>query len=90
MAANVESRSQYDEERTTHGDLKPANFLSVRGALKLIDLGIAKVIQSDDTTNIYQESQIVTVNYMSPEAILDTGSGANGARVKIGRVNGEK
>lgn len=75
------------EARIVHGDLKPANFLFVRGALKLIDFGIAKAIQSDDTTNIYRESQIGTLNYMSPEAILDSGTGTNGARMKIGRAS---
>ena len=73
------------EERIIHSDLKPANFLFVRGALKLIDFGIAKAIANDDTTNIYRENHIGTLNYMSPESILDTGSGEDGARMRIGR-----
>jgi serine/threonine protein kinase len=40
----------------------------VKGHLKLIDFGIAKSI-SVDTTNIYRDSQIGTVNYMAPESI---------------------
>jgi serine/threonine-protein kinase TTK/MPS1 len=75
------------EERIIHSDLKPANFLFVRGALKLIDFGIAKAIANDDTTNIYRENHIGTLNYMSPESILDTGSGEDGARMRIGRAS---
>ncbi len=59
------------EERIVHSDLKPANFLFVKGVLKLIDFGIAKAI-SDDTTNIHRENQIGTLNYMCPEALIDT------------------
>eukprot|EP00937_MAST-01D_sp_MAST-1D-sp2_P005800 g5800.t1 len=67
------------EERVVHADLKPANFLFVNGALKLIDFGIAKSI-SDDTTNIYRESQVGTLNYMSPEALM-----RDDDSVKLGR-----
>jgi len=66
--------------------VQPANFLFVKGVLKLIDFGIAKAIQCDDTTNIYRESQVGTLNYMSPESILDSGTGKNGARMKCGKV----
>ena len=48
--------------------MKPANFVFVKGNLKLIDFGIAKTF-STDTTNIYRESQVGTINYMAPEAI---------------------
>lgn len=40
-----------------HSDLKPANFVVVKGKLKLIDFGIAKKV-SDDTTNIQRDVQV--------------------------------
>ena len=53
-----------------HGDLKPANFLFVKGTLKLIDFGIAKSINVDaNTTNIERTNQVGTLNYMCPESL---------------------
>lgn len=68
-----------------HTDLKPANFVLVKGNLKLIDFGIAKAIPND-TTNIARDSQIGTANYMSPEALSDSGLGQHGRLMKMGRA----
>ncbi|KAH9841518.1 kinase-like domain-containing protein [Rhodofomes roseus] len=69
------------EEKIVHSDLKPANFVLVKGQLKLIDFGIANAI-ANDTTNIQRDHQVGTVNYMSPEAIeLPEGM----RRLKVGR-----
>ncbi|KAI5121405.1 hypothetical protein M0805_003177 [Coniferiporia weirii] len=69
------------DEKIVHSDLKPANFVLVKGQLKLIDFGIANAI-ANDTTNIQRDHQIGTVNYMSPEAIeLPEGM----RRLKVGR-----
>ncbi|KAK1301375.1 Mitogen-activated protein kinase kinase kinase NPK1 [Acorus calamus] len=72
------------EERIVHSDLKPANFMLVKGSLKLIDFGIAKAIMSD-TTNIQRDSQVGTLNYMSPEAFMWNEHDANGNTIKCGR-----
>ncbi|KAI8916652.1 kinase-like domain-containing protein [Powellomyces hirtus] len=75
------------EENIIHSDLKPANFLLVEGALKLIDFGIAKSIPND-TTNIQRDHQTGTINYMAPEAIAfvdQSASGSNRQYLKLGR-----
>jgi serine/threonine-protein kinase TTK/MPS1 len=55
-----------------HSDLKPANFVVVKGRLKLIDFGIANAIQTDETVNVYRENQVGTPSYMSPESLMDS------------------
>ncbi|PVU89393.1 hypothetical protein BB559_005117 [Furculomyces boomerangus] len=72
------------DAKIVHSDLKPANFLLVKGNLKLIDFGIAKAI-GNDTTNIHRDQQIGTVNYMSPEALQDTSAGSGKRLMKLGR-----
>lgn len=56
------------QQNVVHTDLKPANFVLVKGRLKIIDFGIAKAV-ANDTVNIHRDQQIGTVNYMSPEAV---------------------
>lgn len=55
-----------------HSDLKPANFVLVKGRLKLIDFGIANAIQTDMTVNVHRETMAGTINYMSPESLMDS------------------
>lgn len=65
----LEAVQAVHDQQVVHTDLKPANFVLVKGKLKIIDFGIAKAI-ANDTVNIHRDTQIGTVNYMSPEAIL--------------------
>ena len=84
----VEAVGTIHLSKIVHSDLKPANFLFVEGALKLIDFGIAKQDTSkSDTTNIVRDHQVGTVNYMSPEAILNGQPSALGGPMKVGRAS---
>ncbi|TVU45476.1 hypothetical protein EJB05_04965 [Eragrostis curvula] len=80
----LEAVNTIHEERIVHSDLKPANFMLVRGSLKLIDFGIAKAIMND-TTNIQRDAQVGTLNYMSPEAFMCNDQDSGGNIIKCGR-----
>ncbi|KAI9740335.1 MAG: Dual-specificity kinase, spindle pole body (SPB) duplication and spindle checkpoint function [Cirrosporium novae-zelandiae] len=86
MLTCVKAIHEFD---VVHSDLKPANFVLVKGSLKLIDFGIANAIQ-DDTVNVHREQQVGTPNYMSPEALIDINAMAGhpssaGKLLKIGK-----
>ena len=87
----VEAVRTIHAEQIVHSDLKPANFLVVEGVLKLIDFGIARSFakaQQSDATNIVREHQVGTLNYMSPEAILNGQTCAlSAAPLKVGRAS---
>ena len=60
-----------------HRDLKPSNILVQRdsNAIKLIDFGIARAIQTDsDASRVTRQGQVMgTPEYMSPEQATDAG-----------------
>jgi len=58
----------HEQERIVHGDIKPHNFVSVKGYLKLIDFGIAKTLEAD-TTHIGRDNLVGTLNYLAPETL---------------------
>lgn len=84
----LEAVNVIHDEGIVHTDLKPANFVLVKGALKLIDFGIAKAIPND-TTNIARDQQIGTANYMSPEALNPHNSAKNGRVMKVSKSHHE-
>lgn len=65
-----------------HSDLKPANFLFVKGNLKLIDFGIARTVAAE-ATSVLRESQMGSVNYIAPEALRDVGSGNGHKGIRV-------
>ena len=85
------------DRSVVHSDLKPANFLVVKGSLKLIDFGIAGAVDVENTVNMYRDTHVGTPNYMSPESLQDSSMTSNpelansqsqigvGRNMKIGR-----
>ena len=57
-------------QRVVHRDLKPSNvLLDQRGAVKLLDFGIAKLLDPGDERLTRTESRVLTPKYAAPEQI---------------------
>ena len=65
----IASALSYAHERhVIHRDIKPANIMLNRnGAVKLMDFGLAKPVEDDDTTQ--REAVVGTIRYMAPEQL---------------------
>lgn len=77
------------DRRIVHLDLKPQNFVLVRGNLKLIDLGISQRLP-DDMTCVNPTLQLGTLTFMSPERLQPPSlshiySDADETRFSVGR-----
>lgn len=72
----IQCISQVHAKGIVHSDLKPANFIFVRGTLKLIDFGISNAINGA-TVNVYRECQMGTPNYMAPETLVEVANDSN-------------
>lgn len=57
MSQMLEAVQAVHDQNVVHTDLKPANFVLVKGKLKIIDFGIAKAI-ANDTVNIHRDTQV--------------------------------
>jgi serine/threonine-protein kinase TTK/MPS1 len=82
----LEAVQTIHERKIVHGDLKPSNFLLVKGILKLIDFGIAKIIREDATSTEFTAEQFAATSgrYKAPENLVNATSRVKKS-VKLGR-----
>ena len=67
-----------------HSDLKPVNFVIVKGYLKIIDFGIADAINPDHTS-VVKSNLVGTINFMSPESLMGKPSSTGTTQLSNGK-----
>jgi len=66
----VKAVEEIHEHNVVHSDLKPENFILIKGKVKLIDFDICSIINENQTSVIKQTNiYLGTVDYMSPETL---------------------
>jgi len=71
MVYNIlQALNTLENSNITHRDLKPSNILVDNGVYKLCDFGLAKFLTAE--ANYELSGGMQTLNYRSPEMILDT------------------
>lgn len=78
----LEAVNEIHQKDVVHADIKPVNFISVGGKLKLIDFGIANAIETDHTS-VIKDNQIGTVAFMAPESFARSHVAHNRPVVKL-------
>lgn len=77
----VEAVHEIHTHGIVHADLKPVNFILVKGKLKLIDFGIASAVDPGGTS-VVRDYQIGTINYMAPETLKNRATDENNLHIK--------
>ncbi|NLY03135.1 MAG: protein kinase [Rhodopirellula sp.] len=58
-------------KKIVHCDVKPANLLvNPQGVVKILDMGMARLVKNDGTNTPSDENVLGTVDYMSPELAM--------------------
>jgi serine/threonine protein kinase len=70
MSTLLDAFGYAHEKGVVHRDIKPANFIITRdGKIKVLDFGIAKIVDEDASGRTKTGTRIGTVAYMSPEQV---------------------
>lgn len=72
MSGLLEALAHAHEKGVWHRDIKPANvMIDTNGQVKLTDFGVSRIADNSERSRL--GTMVGTLNYMSPEQVLNTG-----------------